>query len=70
MLKMFGRHSTLFIYETFGVLKLKFGVKTLSNPMQQLYSFQPSSGYGSVGTILCMMNILQGIPGSLTKFII
>jgi hypothetical protein len=51
-------------------MKLKFGVKTLSHPMQQLYSFQPSSGYGSVGTILCMMNILQGIPGSLTKFII
>ena len=51
------------------MMKLKFGVKTLSYPMQQLYSFRPSSGYENVGTILCMLSILQGIPGSLTKFI-
>jgi hypothetical protein len=50
-----------FVYlGTFGVLKLKSGVKTLSYPMQQLYSFRPSGGYESVGTTLCMMSICRG----------
>jgi hypothetical protein len=60
MLKMFERHLALFIWGTFGVLKLKSGVKTLSYPMQQLYSFRPSGGYESVGTTLCMMSICRG----------
>jgi hypothetical protein len=60
MLKMFRRHLALFIWGTFGVLKLKFGAKTLSYPMQQLYSFRPSGGYESVGTTLCMVSICRG----------